>query len=433
MVHISIKLLNHASVLIRCGDVALLTDPWYSGTCFRDGWGLRFHNADALTDASMATHLWISHFHTDHLHMPTLSALAHLNRHMIALTNVSANFDTREAIDRAGFARSETLIERRSRSVGDRVEVVRYPATGIDNMLAIKIGPFTILNYNDCNLPKRALQRLMRRIGPVDVLLNNFNHAGKLIGRGRSDDQITAEQTETFKRVVEVVRPRYVIPFASLHYYRAPYSQGQNRSLLSVDRIAASIPNGLALHPGDTAHFRGADSPLIEQRLPSLIPQPLDTLIHPPGQPWDDLVHQAERFRALIRREFFSFTSWIPALRIRVDDIGKTLVLDLTRGVSEGHGEDFHIAAHSSALVDWFGRRYGSVDFQVGAHYRIASEDTRPLVRTLLAGGLVENKLSAMGILRMAESLAGWRFLINRREEIAAILLGFRFNIQSRF
>ena len=70
-----LEYLNHACVLLRFGDVSLLSDPWLSGTAFADGWGLRFDNPDALARAATATHLWISHWHSDHLHAPTLTAL----------------------------------------------------------------------------------------------------------------------------------------------------------------------------------------------------------------------------------------------------------------------------------------------------------------------------------------------------------------------
>ena len=44
---LSIKLLNHASCLMEMGEVSLLSDPWFSGTCFRGGWGLQYLNPDA--------------------------------------------------------------------------------------------------------------------------------------------------------------------------------------------------------------------------------------------------------------------------------------------------------------------------------------------------------------------------------------------------
>jgi L-ascorbate metabolism protein UlaG (beta-lactamase superfamily) len=35
-----IEFVNHASVLIRHGDIGLLCDPWYDGSAFHKSWRL---------------------------------------------------------------------------------------------------------------------------------------------------------------------------------------------------------------------------------------------------------------------------------------------------------------------------------------------------------------------------------------------------------
>ena len=164
---LSIKLLNHASVRIDYRGVRFLCDPWYSGTCFEDGWGLMEETPTALEGAAKATHLWVSHFHSDHLHMPTLSELAVVNPNLEVLTNHSANFDTSGVIERAGFTKLTRLEERIPRPLSRDTCVIRYPCTGIDNMLLMRFGPWKILNYNDCNIPAYALRKLCRRFGHI--------------------------------------------------------------------------------------------------------------------------------------------------------------------------------------------------------------------------------------------------------------------------
>ena len=98
-----IEYLNHASVIIKSGEQSLLCDPWFSGTAFAGGWGLQYDNPEALQKAKSCTHLWISHFHPDHLHMQTLKQLAAVSPTVIALANDSANFRVSEALQQAGF------------------------------------------------------------------------------------------------------------------------------------------------------------------------------------------------------------------------------------------------------------------------------------------------------------------------------------------
>ena len=68
MSDVRIHYLNHASMLVEVGTMRLLFDPWLEGTAFSGGWGLRYDNPDAIDLAASATHLWISHWHSDHLH-----------------------------------------------------------------------------------------------------------------------------------------------------------------------------------------------------------------------------------------------------------------------------------------------------------------------------------------------------------------------------
>ena len=121
-----IEYLNHASVIIKSDEQSLLCDPWFSGRAFAGGWGLQYDNPDALEKAKSCSHLWISHFHGDHLHVPTLKQLAALSPKIIALANDSANFRISEALQRAGFENIVPLYERRKLPLTSDMKVTRY-------------------------------------------------------------------------------------------------------------------------------------------------------------------------------------------------------------------------------------------------------------------------------------------------------------------
>jgi hypothetical protein len=427
---VAIELLNHGAVVLRGGGVGLLCDPWFSGTCFDGGWGLAYDNPDALDAAAACSHLWISHFHGDHLHPPTLAALAARNPGMTALANASYNFDTGGPLRRAEFRKVQVLPERRALRIAPEVELYRQPATGIDNMLLVRMGTFSILNYNDCNLPAAALRRLLRELGPIDVLLCNFNHAGKLVVASHDARAVREQQRRNFETLVSLVSPKYVIPFASMHRYRAEASLEQNESLLSAEEVASSVPSALPLYFGDIATF-GPGGVEVRRREPTLRPMELVPLQYGPSRSWEELAAAAKRRRRRLRSEFGVLTSLLPPLVVEVEDLGKRLRLDWSRGASECL-ESPHIACHSEPLLHWLDHPYGAVDFQVGGHYRICAADTLALRRTLLACGLSENHLTPRHFLRMLFARAGWRFFWNRREEIFALVLGGRFSIESR-
>ena len=420
---VTIELLNHASILLSEGAVSLLTDPWFSGTAFQGAWGLRFHNPAALERAQTASHLWISHFHSDHFHLPTLKALAEKRPDLVALANDSANFSLEVPLHALGFRDVRPLPERSAQHLTVEWQVTRFPATGIDNMLLVRIANLTILNFNDCNLPVRAIRALIRRIGVVDVLLINYNHAGKLFGC-LSPAEVREGQLRRFRIAVEAVSPKWVLPFASAHYYRSPASAEQNRSLLDADELAGVAPGVVPMRIGDQVAFGCGVEPLRTAKRPALepvVPQPIH---HGPSLPWEELLAAAERYRIKIVRGFGPLARWVRRLALHVNDHHRVLVMDLARGVSEGSSrEPVQASAHSSSLAIWFDKPYGTDDFFVGGDFSIPEGDVMALERIKLLGLLIENRLSPRDVTRMLFSASGWRFFLNRREEIVSILL----------
>jgi L-ascorbate metabolism protein UlaG (beta-lactamase superfamily) len=424
-----IHLLNHASILLEYEEVRLLMDPWLMGTCFEDGWGLRYQNAEALQLASTATHLWISHFHGDHFHAPTLRALAQRNPNVVCLGNASHNFRMDKALHQFGFMKIQPIGERTSVRLTEAVEVERYPTTGIDNMLVIRTREGTIVNYNDCNIPLRAQRAFAKHIGPIAVFLNNFNHAGKLLFEPLPPvEQIKAMQMQYFVNNFTSFNPRYVIPFASFHYYRAPESSDQNDSLLNVDDLCALDARIVPLHIGETAEFQEVGYLQLHifphtQDITGCSPIPLQRQT---THTFQELRLAADKYCQEIRRGFGGICRLLPSFNLEIADLNVHACLTAQQGLRHTSSQTPHVKAHSAALYNWWTKPYGTDSFFVGAHFTFVG-DPMPLRRWLLAGLLVDNKLHLRALLTMLFHAQGRRFLWNRREESLAILLRRRF------
>lgn len=425
---VTIELLNHAAIVVQSGETSLLCDPWFDGTCFRGGWGLHYLNPKALEKASRCSHLWISHFHSDHLHMPTLQRIAKCIPNICALANVSANFSMEKPLERAGFTKIRPLYERRPLSLKGDCQVTRFGTTSIDNMLVIRAGGLTILNLNDCNLPVRALRSLVSKIGNVDILLNNYNHAGKVI-EYTSHELIREKSKRRFQIIVDAVKPRWVIPFASMHYYRSQASAYQNDSLLTVEDLVAVVQQTVPMAVGDRAVFAPGREVVVQRMTPPLAGALRDQKEHGASIPWEQLIAAAEVYRARLRRGFLGYVRWIAPLAIRVEDLNRVLLFDLANGISERESTyaPVHLSAHSETILDWLGTPFGASAFWVGADFAIRNGATRPIERLMLASLLLEHCLAPRDIVRMLMKPSGWGFLFHRREEILWTLLGFRF------
>ena len=68
-----------------------------------------------------------------------------------------------DAFRRIGFENVIPLLERKKIKISEDVEIIRYPTTGIDNMLLLEYKGTRLLNYNDCNLSSKALNALIKK------------------------------------------------------------------------------------------------------------------------------------------------------------------------------------------------------------------------------------------------------------------------------
>ena len=73
-----IQFINHASLLVRCGSVSLLSDPEHPGDAFHKGWSLihELQDEEIYTLLSDVSHIWISHEHPDHFSISFSRSLA---------------------------------------------------------------------------------------------------------------------------------------------------------------------------------------------------------------------------------------------------------------------------------------------------------------------------------------------------------------------
>jgi len=421
--------LNHASVMIEINGVKILTDPWYFGTAFEDGWGLRYDNPDALNWAERAHYLWISHLHPDHFHIPTLKKILEVNPAITVLGNRSYNFQLDEAMNNIGFRNIVAFPERKAIKIDEGIELTRYPATGIDNMLHIKYQGVSILNYNDCNLPRLTQTLLKRKIGNVDVFMRSFNHAGKLLLHPYpSDEVIHNKLKQAFKRTYEVFSPKFVMPFASHHYYRAEESFHQNTSQLNNDDLITLDHKIINWKIGDVATYNPIQQEFtIDSSNNRSTLNELCKLTREKTITYCELSELSKAYVANFRRQFVFIDRLLPKFYIKISDLNITVRLSINKGmVKVEDSRQPHIIAHSEALSKWWGKKYGMDSFIVGAHFAASDKNRISLYCQIIFGLLIDNKLDLKSVLLMFFSKSGREFLICRREEILGILTSFR-------
>lgn len=216
-----ITFVNHASVLISQRDRHLLTDPWYDGTAFHDGWLLLTETPVTKVEALLdrVTDMWLSHEHPDHFQ--PLFFKRHLAR--LLARKIPVWFQKTPDDRVAGFLRGlgltvHDMADGKTAQIAPDFAITMIKADFYDSALLIRAGDTTIFNFNDCHFTDdHSLHRIRRAYGTCDVLLTQFSYAA---WKGGPDNtawrqQAASDKIEGIRRQIAVLEPKAVLPFAS--------------------------------------------------------------------------------------------------------------------------------------------------------------------------------------------------------------------------
>ena len=173
------KTLGHASVAIyREGErPLLLTDPWLVGSVYWRSWWLQHYpSAEEIDWLASAAHVYVTHEHPDHFHMPSIRRLG---RGPTYLFPALAERGFLAYLSERGY-RAEAAPPLRWLPLGEGVAIMSIPMWNDDSLLLIDTPNALILNLNDAKpLPPvlHALRRVGDRIGKPRVLLCSYSPA----------------------------------------------------------------------------------------------------------------------------------------------------------------------------------------------------------------------------------------------------------------
>lgn len=217
----TITFINHASVLFFGNNCGLLTDPWYSGSAFHNGWNLLYENPhnEIMETIEKTNFIWISHEHPDHFSIEFFRNY----KNIIIQKNISVIFQTTKDKRVANYIRNNgiNLIELNEGDVFNieenfTLEIQKYD--WYDSLAIIKLNGVNIFNLNDCALKTNSeLSELKKRHGKCDILLTQFSYAAWKGGRECIDwrRKAAAEKIKTMDLQANLLESNILIPFAS--------------------------------------------------------------------------------------------------------------------------------------------------------------------------------------------------------------------------
>ncbi len=221
-----VTLVNHASVIIETGDVVLWTDPWVFGRAFNDSWGLEPAPAKEQVEAWLPriTHLFVSHEHPDHFHLPTLRWLPDTFKRRVTVLFQRLHSDKMpDAFRRLGFQDVRTFKHREIAEISKGVRFYMFQDAPLDSACAIIDRDGRVLmNLNDAE-PSATDRDWIRKDlgGSVDILLNQFSIA-TYDGRENVGEVAPRFAAQLLERMVldhKGMAARVTIPIASFMYF----------------------------------------------------------------------------------------------------------------------------------------------------------------------------------------------------------------------
>ena len=224
----------------------ILCDPWLEGEEYLGSWAIYPPYEFIPENFSDVDYIYISHIHSDHSSIKTLSQL---NKNIpVLLHNFPEKF-LKQKIEKLGFKTIELEHGIRTKLknniyinilaadncdpsicgqiMGCGIVEVKYKTTQIDTIAVFDNGSQVVVNTNDCpfDIAKTVSAKIKLAYGKIDVILvgyvaaSSWPHCYNLSDDDKREQAIKKQfaKLETTKKYIELFKPKFYIPFAG-HY-----------------------------------------------------------------------------------------------------------------------------------------------------------------------------------------------------------------------
>ncbi len=237
------RTLGHASLALyrEGGRPLLLTDPWLVGSVYRRSWWLQHYPSAAELDwLTTAAHVYVTHEHPDHFHMPSIRRLGAGPTYLFPAL---AERGYLGYLGERGY-RAEMAAPLRWRALGEGVSILSIPVWNDDSLLLVDTPNALILNLNDAKpLPPvlRAIGRAADQIDKPRVLLCSYSPASVVNSFLDENGVVSLRPARHYVdyacRLCDRLRVDHSLPFASQAVFRRADSGWANDYSVTYDHL----------------------------------------------------------------------------------------------------------------------------------------------------------------------------------------------------
>lgn len=240
----NIKFVNHASILIN-SEVKILSDPWYFGSSFNDGWDLIHETSEIeiLEIINKIDFIYISHEHPDHFSIGFFLKY----KNILLKKNIKILFQ--ETLDkkliiflRRNLFKFIELKNHQWQELSKTNRVLIGKNGYLDSYLIFDDGKNIILNTNDCELSETEIIKL-KKILPLNrkkFLFHQFSFAV-----WRPDNQWAKKTAQSkFEKLIllnKILETDFIFPFASFIFFKHKYNFYLNKYALTPKLVSTLL------------------------------------------------------------------------------------------------------------------------------------------------------------------------------------------------
>ena len=210
-----------ASLLIEWEGFTILTDPWIDGITMMDSWVNYPPSGILLDDLPKIDAIWISHEHSDHFHIPTLSRL---DKNIPVYVPNLLEGRLEKLLRNLGFKNVVSMIPKKIYEFNSRIKAISFESDSLwaDSILYLRLGNFSILNVNDAGFN----WSIKNYIHDVDLLCQQFSPASSYPTcwtdlNSDEKNKLYKARNEGYlrmlKQISDTCKVKYILPFANFN------------------------------------------------------------------------------------------------------------------------------------------------------------------------------------------------------------------------
>ena len=215
-----ITFLNHACFLVEDKNTVLLNDPYLKGAAFNDGWDLIIDDVKFEFSSNKQYFIYYSHEHPDHFSIPFINDISDdLKDNITIIYQETKDHRVSSFLRKRKFKVIEARNNQRI-NLNKNFDITIGKVPFYDSWALIDVNGKKILNANDCILEHPDRVRDIKKITEkIDILFTQYSYANWVEGGKNSKSarqELAAEKLRRIKMQADILRPSFIVPFASM-------------------------------------------------------------------------------------------------------------------------------------------------------------------------------------------------------------------------